>query len=68
MSGKNENYFVVRFSADQKSIDVYVYDDEAGILENEVWTSFERWDHESPGALVESLCQAISDRMIEAHR
>ncbi|HKI01710.1 MAG TPA: hypothetical protein VKK31_07015 [Thermoanaerobaculia bacterium] len=64
--GNRENYVVARLAPTDERLEVFIYEDEAGIFLGKDWHAFESVDFDSGAELIEKLLQGI-ERYLQDH-
>lgn len=60
--GKRETYLRAEITADAK-YEIYVYDDEAGLMIGHEWFPFEKADYPSPEKLIEAFGRLLREKI-----
>jgi hypothetical protein len=62
--GKSEAYYKADVQAGKKKVEIFVYDDEAGVMvDGHDWTPCERPDYDSDAELVEAFANKLAEKL-----
>ena len=59
VKGKSEFYFLKQFTVEGRSYEIYLYEDEAGLMVGKEWLPCERYDFKS----MEELARALANKL-----
>ena len=61
--GETEAYYILGLTREETRLKVYIYLDEAGFYQGEVWHMYERCDFDSPEQLQRSVLSDLKGRL-----
>ena len=63
MSGKTESYLVAQIPIEDQHAEIYVYNDETGLMVNKQWFVCERPDFQSDKELIRAFSEMLSEKL-----
>lgn len=67
IEGRSEQYYLARAVSDGRSLDIYVYEDEVGMMVDEKWTVCEKPDSRSFQELIKQFSGILRETLSPPH-